>query len=295
MRTTPDQLRAMKQRGERIPMLTAYDYSMASILEVRANTGICVNQCKTHECFKGGRVDGCPMFRHALFLEENHSCRVCTYCVKNCPYRSVQINLRPPGEELWNVQKPLAGGAFFAILLATLVFAVVLPDLPGFEFSMRRILPFLPDFPSASFTVLMILLVAAALGVFWAGELLFDRSEKGARFARYSLGFIPLALCGHFANQLENLPGAGRLSIQITEQASASVAVFATFHIIWPFQLILVIVGTLWSIFVLFRDSIRDREEGLPRKPRLILYLLGLLVFYGAAFIWMFVAVGKTI
>jgi 3-methyl-2-oxobutanoate hydroxymethyltransferase len=33
MRTTPDQLRVMKQRGERIPMLTAYDYSMASILD----------------------------------------------------------------------------------------------------------------------------------------------------------------------------------------------------------------------------------------------------------------------
>jgi 3-methyl-2-oxobutanoate hydroxymethyltransferase len=33
MRTTPDQLRAMKQRGERIPMLTAYEYSMASILD----------------------------------------------------------------------------------------------------------------------------------------------------------------------------------------------------------------------------------------------------------------------
>src|SRR5690348_3024207 len=33
MRTTPDQLRAMKQRGERIPMLTAYDYSTASILD----------------------------------------------------------------------------------------------------------------------------------------------------------------------------------------------------------------------------------------------------------------------
>jgi 3-methyl-2-oxobutanoate hydroxymethyltransferase len=33
MRTTPDHLRAMKQRGERIPMLTAYDYSMASILD----------------------------------------------------------------------------------------------------------------------------------------------------------------------------------------------------------------------------------------------------------------------
>jgi len=33
MRVTPDQIIAMKQRGERIPMLTAYDYAMAAILD----------------------------------------------------------------------------------------------------------------------------------------------------------------------------------------------------------------------------------------------------------------------
>lgn|SRR5487761_2096896 len=32
-RVTPDQIRQMKRRGERIPMLTAYDYAMASILD----------------------------------------------------------------------------------------------------------------------------------------------------------------------------------------------------------------------------------------------------------------------
>ena len=32
-RVTPDQIRQMKSRGERIPMLTAYDYPTASILD----------------------------------------------------------------------------------------------------------------------------------------------------------------------------------------------------------------------------------------------------------------------
>jgi len=32
-RVTPDQIRQMKARGERIPMLTAYDYAMAQILD----------------------------------------------------------------------------------------------------------------------------------------------------------------------------------------------------------------------------------------------------------------------
>ncbi|MGZ3638678.1 MAG: 3-methyl-2-oxobutanoate hydroxymethyltransferase, partial [Ktedonobacterales bacterium] len=32
-RVTPDQIRQMKARGERIPMLTAYDYATAQILD----------------------------------------------------------------------------------------------------------------------------------------------------------------------------------------------------------------------------------------------------------------------
>jgi len=271
-------------------------YSMASILEVRANPDVCLNQCTTHECFKGGRVDGCPMFRHALFLEDNQSCRVCTYCVKNCSYRAVQINLRPPGEELWNVQKPVAGGAFFSILLATLVFAVVLPDFSGFESSMERFSPFLPDFPTASFTTFMILVVVASLVVFWAGELIFgDRKRNPAHFARYSFAFIPMALCTHFANQLRYLPGFDRLSVQIAQNAEGPMAVLASFNIIWPLQLALVIIGILWSVFVVYRNYSRDRKEGISTALRPALYMLSLIGLYGVAFVSVFVALGRML
>ncbi len=271
-------------------------YAMASVLEVRANADVCINQCKTHECFKGGKVDGCPMFRHALFLEENQSCRVCTYCVKNCPYNAVQINLRPPGEELWNVRKPVAGGAFFSILLATLVFAAVLPDLHGFEFSLRELFPFLPGSGMATFTALITLTVFFSLVVFWSGKFIFSNHRRNpAHFARYSFAFIPLALCGHFANQLRYLPGADRLSVQFSKHLAGAPTVVASFHVIWPLQLVLVVAGVFWSLLVIYKNCSRDREEMVPREPRLVFYVLGLIGFYGVALFWLFVTLGQTV
>jgi transcriptional regulator with PAS, ATPase and Fis domain/polyferredoxin len=270
-------------------------YSMASILEVRANPDVCVNQCTTHQCFKGGKVDGCPMFRHALFLEENQSCRVCTYCVKNCPYHAVQVNVRPPGEELWTAQKPITGGAFFSILLATLVFAVVIPDFTGFASSMQRLVPFLPNLDVAAFTALMTLVVLASLLILWSGKFVFTHSRNPAHFARYAFAFVPLALCSHFANQLRYLPGVHKVSVQLAGKAEDSIAVFASFNIIWPFQLLLVIGGVLWSLFVVYKNFRRDREEGFSRDRRLVFFMLTLISLYGVAIGSVFIALGRVI
>ena len=271
-------------------------YAMASMLEIRANADVCLNQCQTHECFKGGRVDGCPMFRHALFLESNQSCRLCTYCVKNCPYRAVQINMRPPGQELWTVQKPVAGAAFFSILLATLVFAMVLPDLPGFDAAVRQVLTFLPDSQTASFTALMIMTVLVSLVVLWSGAFFFgERETNPGRFTRYSLAFIPLALCAHFANQLRYLPGIGGLSVQLAQEKGAAVAVFASFNLIRPIQLALVMIGILWAGFVVYRNFVRDREEDMSSGFRPLLHALGLVVAYGAGFVWAFISLGRMV
>ena len=269
-------------------------YSMTSILEIRANPDVCLNQCRTHECFKGGKVDGCPMFRHALFLEDNQSCRLCTYCVKNCPYRAIQINLRPPGQELWTVQRPISGGAFFSILLVTLVFAGVLPDLSGFESAMREFLPFLPSLATAPFTALMILVVLTALIVFWLGQLVFNnRAEHSPGFPRYSFAFIPMALCTHFANQLRYIPGVERLSVQVADRTGGAMTVLTSFNLVWPFQLALVGIGILWAAFVVYKNLARDREDKNPTELRPAVYLLSLIALYGGTFVSMFIALGR--
>ncbi len=144
-------------------------------------------------------------------------------------------------------------------------------------------------------TALIILAVFTSLIVFWLGEFIFsERRTKPSHVARYSFAFVPLALCGHFANQLRYLPNVERLSVQLAERAEGTTAVFASFNIIWPFQLALVIVGVIWSLFVVFRNYSRDREEKVHRELRLFLYMLGLIGLYGVAFISLFIALGRV-
>jgi cytochrome c oxidase assembly factor CtaG len=161
---------------------------------------------------------------------------------------------------------------------------------------MRRFLPFLPDVHMAPFTALMVLVVFASLIVFWSGAFIFsDRRRHPSHFGRYSFAFIPMALCGHFANQLRYLPGVEGLSVQLAEQADGGMAVFGSFSIIWPLQLVLIIAGVVWSLFVVSRNYSRDREESMSREPRLVFYMLGLIGLYGAIFISMFVALGRMV
>ncbi|MBI3944739.1 MAG: hypothetical protein HY321_02385, partial [Armatimonadetes bacterium] len=60
-------------------------------------------KCKDHSCYKGsGGVAGCPMFNHVMFVDSNQHCVLCMNCIRSCPSRSPQLNLRPPARELWH-------------------------------------------------------------------------------------------------------------------------------------------------------------------------------------------------
>ena len=264
-------------------------YAMASILEVRANTDVCINECKTHECFKGGKTYGCPMFRHPLFLEENQSCRVCTYCVQNCPYRSVQLNLRPPGQEIWTQTKPVKGAAFFSLLLASLLIVEIVPDLPQFGVS----LGFLPTFSTnMGYTALLIGIVLLALVLVEFPRVLFHRDGKTAgtssNYIRYSFAFIPLALCGHFANHLRYVPGGKGLTLQLTRfPFGASTDIMISINLIWTSQIVLAIIGVGWAFYVMYK--VYATEHAAARKDtRMLSYYLILLSIYGAAYLWLF-------
>ncbi|MBW2465891.1 MAG: 4Fe-4S binding protein [Deltaproteobacteria bacterium] len=82
-------------------------FSSASVIELRANYGICNNDCLTHSCYMGGKEcqDGCPMFEGPFSLRSNLDCTLCANCIKNCPNQSPQINLRLPGYELWSSRR----------------------------------------------------------------------------------------------------------------------------------------------------------------------------------------------
>jgi len=276
-------------------------YAMASILEVRANTNVCINECKTHECFKGGKTYGCPMFRHPLFLEDNQSCRVCTYCVQNCPYRSVQLNLRPPGQEIWTQTKPVKGGAFFSLLLASLLIVEILPDLPQFGFSSESSIPFLRFNTNLGYTTLLIFIVFLSIFLVELPRLVLYRdaetTEIHSNAIRYSFAFIPLALCGHFANHLRYVPGGTGLRIQLTKLLFAASAVnpsktLISINLIWTAQIVLAIIGIGWALYILYKIYATERPTDRREAFRVFAYHVILLGIYGTTYLWLFTSLG---
>ena len=276
-------------------------YAMASILEVRANTNVCINECKTHECFKGGKTYGCPMFRHPLFLEDNQSCRVCTYCVQNCPYRSVQLNLRPPGQEIWTQTKPMKGAAFFSLLLASLLIVEILPDLPLFGFSSESSIPFLRFNTNLGYTTLLIFIVFLSIFLVELPRLVLYRdtetTETHSNAIRYSFAFIPLALCGHFANHLRYVPGGGGLTLQLSKlpfaaSMESSSRVLVSINLIWTVQIALAIIGIGWAFYVLYKIYATERPTDPRRAFRIFAYHVILLGIYGTIYLWLFTSLG---
>jgi polyferredoxin len=88
-------------------------FAKLSMTELRAQQGTCSAECTTYQCYKGGpqkgeglETAGCPLYSHPAQLEDNRDCVLCMTCLKACPHRSVEVNLRPPGIELWTTHNP---------------------------------------------------------------------------------------------------------------------------------------------------------------------------------------------
>jgi len=82
-------------------------FAKLSILELRAQAGVCSGNCSSYACFKGGPSEGegmasagCPLGTHPAHLRDNRNCVLCLTCAQACPHRSVQLSVRPPAADL---------------------------------------------------------------------------------------------------------------------------------------------------------------------------------------------------
>ncbi|MEM9980110.1 MAG: sigma 54-interacting transcriptional regulator, partial [Cyanobacteria bacterium P01_D01_bin.2] len=78
-------------------------FAKLSMIELRGQRGVCAASCNTYQCYKGGPAKGegqetlgCPVYSHPAQLVDNRNCVLCMTCLKACPHRSVELNLRPP-------------------------------------------------------------------------------------------------------------------------------------------------------------------------------------------------------
>ncbi|HAO11213.1 MAG TPA: 4Fe-4S binding protein, partial [Planktothrix sp. UBA8407] len=91
-------------------------FAKLSITELRSTQQVCGSQCSTFGCYKGstetalnfadalpneGQASkGCPLYSHPAQLQDNRDCMLCMDCLKTCPNRSGQLNLRFPASDL---------------------------------------------------------------------------------------------------------------------------------------------------------------------------------------------------
>ncbi len=179
-------------------------FSMPSILEVRANRQMCVNQCQDHACYLGTEeVPGCPMFRHPFLVDNNKDCILCGRCIRNCDLHSIELNLRLAPRELWTIQNAKISDSFLIVSLGAIYFFLVfhiqflaaIEQTAWFSFG-----------GGYSYAVAGTVIFWGMIVIGWLAFLVFCRIQEintGEHYRKvasvFGYGLIPLVLGGYLA------------------------------------------------------------------------------------------------
>ncbi len=193
-------------------------FAKLSMIELRAQQGTCSAECTTYQCYKGGpqkgeglETGGCPLYSHPAQLEDNRDCVLCMTCLKACPHRSVELNLRPPGIELWTTHVPRTYEVALLLLLLGGVFLHRLPEIQatlGWQFNLTQFWTHL----GVSLVVLVLpsIVLFATYGLI---KLIQQAVKSKSRpFVELAYGYLPLVLGASLAHYLRlGLGEAGRI------------------------------------------------------------------------------------
>ncbi|MEQ8537251.1 MAG: sigma 54-interacting transcriptional regulator [Coleofasciculus sp. D1-CHI-01] len=201
-------------------------FAKLSMTELRAQQGTCSAECTTYQCYKGGpqkgegmETNGCPLYSHPAQLQDNRDCVLCMTCLKACPHRSVEVNLRPPGIELWTTHIPRS---YEVALLLLLLGGVFLHRLPELNQQLNLHLDLSQFGTHAWFSLAVLSLPALIPLIAYGGIQLSYRliqtlnltipNPKPRSLIELAYGYLPLVLAGNLAHHLRlGLTEAGRI------------------------------------------------------------------------------------
>lgn len=194
-------------------------FAKLSVIELRAQQGTCSAECTTYQCYKGGpqkgegqETLGCPLYSHPAQLEDNRDCVLCMTCLKACPHRSVELNLRPPGIELWTTHVARNYEVALLFLLLNVVYLHHITDIEtwlGVNFNLGQF-----GFHSLySVLILGLPVLVPLLGYgLYAAIATQNKTLKPKSFVELAYGYLPLVLAANLAHYLVmGLGEAGRI------------------------------------------------------------------------------------
>jgi len=130
-------------------------------------------------------------------------------CLKACPHRSVEFNLRPPGIDLWTTHQPRS---YEVALLLLLLGGIFLHRLPEINAVLELGIDLSQFWPHLGLSLAALGIPAAVVLVVGAAIAQLNRTFKSKSFVQLAYGYLPLVLGGSLAHYLRlGLGEAGRI------------------------------------------------------------------------------------
>ena len=263
-------------------------FAKLSMTELRAQQGTCSAECTTYQCYKGGaakgegqETNGCPLYSHPAQLTDNRDCVLCMTCLKACPHRSVEFNLRPPGIELWTTHNPRSYEVALLFLLLNVVFLHRLPEISarlGWDLHLDRF-----STHALVSVIALILPVAipflAQIAIELVGKVTSQYSPR--KFVELAYGYLPLVLAGNLAHYLRMGLGEGGKILPVTMATfglnGASLPILVAHPAVIAFlQGSCLISGILFSILLTQKIARQPIKYLLPQHLATIFLAVGM-------------------
>ena len=259
-------------------------FAKLSLTELRAQQGTCSAECTTYQCYKGGaqkgegmETNGCPLYSHPAQLEDNRDCVLCMTCLKACPHRSVEFNLRPPGIELWTTHTPRSYEVALLFLLLNVVFLHHLSEIENLLSLDWQ----LEQFTNHALVSIAVLSIPVALP--WLSQILIGLSVatnnkfKHPKFQELAYGYLPLVLAGNLAHYLYlGLAEGGRIlpvTMATFGLSSENVAIFVAHPAVISFlQGTTLILGIFSSMIVTQKIARQPFKFLLPQHLTIVIF-----------------------
>jgi hypothetical protein len=258
-------------------------FAKLAMVELRSAQQVCGSQCSSFGCYKGSgatsvtfadalpsegqATGGCPLYSHPAQLQDNRDCVLCMTCLKACPHRSVQLNLRFPSSDLLeNHQGFWAEVALLLLLLGGVLMhhsdrvlaALGVPDLP---------VDAQHFWSSAGIALALLSLPAAATALAHALARGLDPLQPSYRTAVYA--YLPLTLALNLAHYVPAaVTEAGEILPVLARTLGCSGAGWPA--LTWSpdvaafLQGVTVLAGLLFSVYPLLRITGRPLASNAP-------------------------------
>lgn len=256
-------------------------YAMFSSVEVRSRDQSVCRSCPGKECVTGSETAyGCPTFLFPGYLASNTYCIQCGECVQACPEDNLTVNLRPWGTDLVSDHRARSDEAYLALLMLSitgfhgLTMTANWGKLTGWlagAFSASHLIAF-----SLGMTILMLAPILIYAALVWISYRCGITQQALARkpltyhdyFVKYAYALLPIALFYHLAHNMEHLLMEGpKVVALISDPFGWNWNLFGTAHwsipplvsldVLWIVQIVLVLVGHVYSLWVAQKTSIR--------------------------------------